>query len=114
MLRPGLRLLLLAVASVIAVVVALQMAAGRPGSGVATTTETSPASPPAQTPMTIHQSAATSASPGVAPSNPLPNLGQHINDETGAVARGQMNILDELERAIADQVRAIIRHAQGH
>jgi hypothetical protein len=108
--RSLLRGLVLLAAGAIAVVVALEMATSH-GSPITTITPWGgAASPPATAHLSIPTPGST-ASPGP---GGLPNLGQHINDETGSVARGQMGILDELEKAIADQIRGIIRHAEGH
>ena len=108
--RSLLRWFLLLFAGALAAVVAVQMATTRSGSVATITPWSAPPSPPATAAITIP----VPGSPAGSGANGLPDIGRHINDETGSVARGQMSILDELEKAIADQIRGIIRRAEGH
>jgi hypothetical protein len=105
-----LRLLVLLAAGAAAVVVAVHLAFAGPGvsGGLVAGVAPSAPRPGIQVVLPTTSPAAPPADAGV-----LPRLGQRINDETAAVARGQMSILDELERAIADQIRSIIHRVEG-
>lgn len=70
-----------------------------------------PSAAPAPAPRVVVPAEAPTAAP--AP-DVLPTLWGALNGETAAYVSGEMRMLSELERAMADQLAGILSHARGH